>query len=394
MQTKVLCISNGHGEDQVAVRILEHLRHYPLTLSALPIVGLGEAYEKLGIPVLGPTKVLPSGGFVYMDSKELLKDLQGGLGGLTVQQWKTIKTWQKTGDFILAVGDIVVQLFAWASGLPYAFVATAKSDYYLGGQPTVFDPWDRWLMNSGKCRGVFIRDQITTNHLKEKKIERVYYLGNPMMDGLEPKGFNFETLGIPQGDRVGLVLPGSRPPEAYRNLQLLLNQLVQLGGQTPSKLHYLCALAGALEDEELAQLDWRFTPTAIGGYLEKGSLIVRLVRGLFADALKRADFAIAMAGTATEQCVGMGKPIFSFAGEGPQFTYAFAEAQTRLLGPSIFLCQNSEELKHKLWTTLENPEKLALFRDNGLERMGIAGASQRIAAQIFQLATENSRQPN
>jgi uncharacterized protein (TIGR03492 family) len=391
MQTQVLCISNGHGEDQVAVRILEHLREYPLTLSALPIVGLGEAYAKLGIPVIGPTRVMPSGGFVYMDGKELLKDLRGGLGNLTFQQWKTLKNWQKQGDFILAVGDIVVQLFAWASGLPYAFVATAKSDYYLGGKPTVFDPWDRWLMNSGKCQAAFIRDQITTTNLKKKKVERAYYLGNPMMDGLEPKGFNFETLGISQRSRVGLILPGSRPPEAYRNLQIILDQLVQLGGQAPPKLEYLCALAGALEDQELTQLGWRFIPTATGGYLEKGSLVVCLVRGLFADALERADFALAMAGTATEQCVGMGKPVFSFAGEGPQFTYAFAEAQTRLLGPSVFLCQKPEELKHKLWTTLENPEKLALFRDNGLERMGRAGASQSIAERIYELAQENAR---
>jgi uncharacterized protein (TIGR03492 family) len=386
MQTQVLCISNGHGEDQVAVRILEHLQHYPITLSALPIVGLGEAYKKLGIPVIGPTKVLPSGGFVYMDSKQLLKDMQEGLGGLTVQQWQTIQAWKKTGNFILAVGDIVVQLFAWASGLPYAFVATAKSDYYLGGKPTVFDPWDRWLMNSGQCRAVFIRDQITADNLKAKKIERAYYLGNPMMDGLEPKGFNFESLGILQHSRVGLILPGSRPPEAYRNLQLLLSQLTQLGGQTPSALQYLCALAGVLEDRELAQLGWRFTPTATGGYLAQGNLKVHLVRGLFADALQRADFAIAMAGTATEQCVGMGKPVFSFAGEGPQFTHTFAEAQTRLLGPSVFLCQSPEELKHKLWTTLENPEKLTLFKENGLERMGISGASQRMAEQIYKLA--------
>jgi uncharacterized protein (TIGR03492 family) len=390
MQTQVLCISNGHGEDQVAVRILEHLREYPLTLSALPIVGVGEAYEKLGIPVIGPARVMPSGGFVYMDGKELLKDIQGGLGSLTFQQWKTIKTWKKNGNFILAVGDIVVQLFAWASGLPYAFVATAKSDYYIGGKPTVFDPWDRWLMNSKKCRAAFIRDQITTTNLQEKKIKRACYLGNPMMDGLEPKGFNFETLGISRRSRVGLILPGSRPPEAYRNLQLILDQLVQLGGQAPPKLDYLCALVGALKNQELAQLGWRFIPTATGGYLENGSLVVRIVRGLFADALERADFALAMTGTGAEQCVGVGKPVFSFAGEGPQFTYAFAEAQTRLLGPSVFLCQKPEELKHKLWTTLENPEKLALFRDNGLERMGITGASKRIAEQIYELASERS----
>jgi len=40
-----------------------------------------------------------------------------------------------------------------------------------------------------------------------------------------------------------------------------------------------------------------------------------------------------MAGTATEQFVGLGKPAIAIPGIGPQFTAAFAEAQSRHLGP-------------------------------------------------------------
>ena len=58
--------------------------------------------------------------------------------------------------------------------------------------------------------------------------------------------------------------------------------------------------------------------------------------------LKQADIAIAMAGTATEQFVGLGKPAVIFPGEGPQFTYAFAEAQSRLLGCSITLVESPD----------------------------------------------------
>jgi len=43
-----------------------------------------------------------------------------------------------------------------------------------------------------------------------------------------------------------------------------------------------------------------------------------------------------MAGTAAEQAVGMAKPVLQLPGQGPQFTAGFAEAQRRLLGPTVF----------------------------------------------------------
>jgi hypothetical protein len=43
-----------------------------------------------------------------------------------------------------------------------------------------------------------------------------------------------------------------------------------------------------------------------------------------------------MAGTAAEQAVGLAKPVLQLPGQGPQFTASFAEAQRRLLGPTVF----------------------------------------------------------
>jgi len=130
---RLLCLSNGHGEDAIAIRILQALQQQPNPpkLAALPLVGEGRAYTQFGIPVVGPVKTMPSGGFIYMDGRQFARDLEGGLLQLTLAQFRTIRRWARQGGSILAVGDIVPLLFAWLSGAPYAFVGTAKSEYYL-----------------------------------------------------------------------------------------------------------------------------------------------------------------------------------------------------------------------------------------------------------------------
>lgn len=98
---------------------------------------MGHAYGGQGFELIGPTQAMPSGGFVYMDGKQLVRDVRGGLLRLTGQQFQAIRRWARTARqgsepaMILAVGDVVPLLFAWLSGQPYAFVGTAKSEYYL-----------------------------------------------------------------------------------------------------------------------------------------------------------------------------------------------------------------------------------------------------------------------
>ena len=100
---KLLCLSNGHGEDVIAVRILEQLQHHSSSpeIAALPLVGEGYAYTQAGIPIVGPVQKMPSGGFIYMDSRQLWRDVQGGLLKLTLTQYKVVQKWRKTGGVIL-----------------------------------------------------------------------------------------------------------------------------------------------------------------------------------------------------------------------------------------------------------------------------------------------------
>eukprot|EP00850_Spirogloea_muscicola_P002838 SM000011S19016 [mRNA] locus=s11:350416:351346:- [translate_table: standard] len=89
---QLLCLSNGHGEDTIAVSVLQELqklakeKRQAIHISALPLVGEGTAYLRAGMPIVGPTKAMPSGGFLYMDQKQLLGDVQAGLLALTVGQ--------------------------------------------------------------------------------------------------------------------------------------------------------------------------------------------------------------------------------------------------------------------------------------------------------------------
>lgn len=441
---KILCLSNGHGEDAIALRILRELQQqpHPPELAVFPLVGEGQAFAKLeNVPVIGPVQRMPSGGFIYMDRRELWRDVKGGLLQLTIAQFKAIRALVRSHNdsgnqnvVVLAVGDIVPLLFAWLSGAPYAFVGTAKSDYHLrdesGPLPrkswgisweswsgSVFLPWERWLMTRRRCRAVFPRDALTAQTLEKFGIPACN-LGNPMMDELEPEnpapGFysgdgEFREMGR---SLVITLLPGSRAPEAYANWQLIVEALSGiLSGFADRKLLFLGAISPELNLEALRPIlessGWRQDGETRTGRRE-GSILrapisnaqeinqespnfqlpltfvqrkatMILSQQSFNDYLYEADLAIAMAGTATEQFVGLGKPAIAIPGTGPQFTPAFAEAQSRLLGPSLILVDRPSEVSSAMQFLFRDPDRLQLIAENGQRRMGEPGAARRIA---------------
>ncbi|NEN88558.1 MAG: hypothetical protein F6K48_06300 [Okeania sp. SIO3H1] len=448
MTLKILCLSNGHGEDAIAVQILHELQKYPLppSLAALPIVGEGYAYTKVSrLSIIGPRQRMPSGGFIYMDRQQLWQDVKGGLLKMTFTQLKALKYWvsseTKLGHqvVIFAVGDIVPLLFAWLSGAPYAFLGTAKSEYLIrdetGKLPSkywvesfqhwsgsVYFPWECWLMSRSKCRAVLARDDLTAQILRKKSI-RAYYVGNPMMDGVE---FSNSLLSIDHSDaemqrQVTItLLPGSRSPEAYANWEIMIQAVVGLLETFPQqKFLFLGAIAPNLSLEPFITLlksnHWqveqemrtdtqnsilqlpvdRPVPTFFSG---KGSIqfpvkltsqnknaSLILDRQAFPEFVHRGNLAIAMAGTATEQFVGLGKPAIAIPGNGPQFTSAFAEAQSRLLGISVTLVKHPREVADAVKSLLNDSQRLQLIAKNGVQRMGKPGAAQRIADFLMQL---------
>jgi uncharacterized protein (TIGR03492 family) len=104
-----------------------------------------------------------------------------------------------------------------------------------------------------------------------------------------------------------------------------------------------------------------------------------LTQQAYNDCLYLGDVAIAMAGTATEQFIGLGKPAIAIPGNGPQYNPGFAEAQSRLLGISLTLVNQPSQVLPAIQSLLKNPDILHAIAENGIQRMGRAGAAQRIA---------------
>jgi uncharacterized protein (TIGR03492 family) len=118
-------------------------------------------------------------------------------------------------------------------------------------------------------------------------------------------------------------------------------------------------------------------PTALK-FTQKNATLI-LTTDDYNLCLLKGDCCIAMAGTATEQFVGLGKPAIAIPGKGPQFTPAFAEAQTRLLGPSLILVEQPDKVASVVQQLLHDPDWLQLIAENGQQRMGQPGAASRIA---------------
>ncbi|MEM8502698.1 MAG: lipid-A-disaccharide synthase-related protein [Cyanobacteria bacterium P01_D01_bin.1] len=418
----LLCISNGHGEDTIAVRILTAIRQRAPTvdLHALPISGAGHAYHRAVIPVIAQAKALPSGGFLNRDPQQLAKDLGGGLIQLTRSQLSAIRTWatitSANSAYILAVGDIVPLLFAYYSGLSYSFLGTAKSEYWLrdesgrhpsikpwdrfeGWSGSVYLPWERWLMSRQRCDNAFVRDEFTATHLLKRGIP-AQYLGNPMMDGLMD-GL-MDDLS-PSDDRLVarlnqdpaalsvLLLPGSRQPEAYDNWVRIVASLPGLIKAFPDRpLVLLAAIAPTLSRQKLTALlpsDWTGNDHDKSIYRHQSATLI--LSDAFNDCLHQAEIAIATAGTATEQFVGLGKPAITLPGNGPQFTRAFATVQSKMLGPSVQMVEEVSAVGRAIANLISDSDQLQLIHKNGKHRMGEPGAGDRIAKKVLEIMTNN-----
>ena len=107
-----------------------------------------------------------------------------------------------------------------------------------------------------------------------------------------------------------------------------------------------------------------------------------------------------MAGTATEQAVGLAKPIIQLPGRGPLFTTSFAEAQRRLLGKTVFCVKENFYNKKKLFLETANlivEISKQLNQDSQLKedclkealfRLGCEGGTRRITSSINDLISK------
>ncbi|MEG5052482.1 MULTISPECIES: lipid-A-disaccharide synthase-related protein [unclassified Microcoleus] len=391
----ILFLSNGHGEDAINCQILQALRvsGADVDVSAMPIVGDGAAYRRSTVPIIGPTSQMPSGGVFYMNPLFFLKDIGAGLIALTWQQLQAVWRHSRHCDLVVATGDIVAGAIAHASNRPYIIFLSAHSSYYEGRVDLGLILWQ--LLCSEKCLAVFTRDALTAADLNRQGLKKAQFVGNPVMDNLNSTG---KDLQLMPGVQTIALLPGSRLPEATDNLVLLLELVKEIASNSTVPVQFRAALVPALMpqlEDIAARCGWQMRsgklifPAIKRSFCEDKIVEVMCWADAFADILQQSSLVIGMTGTAVEQAVGLGKPVIAVPGNGPAFTYRFAEAQNRLLGDSVQVIgtqpANSDIIKEAALAvdrTLQDDKYLASCIQNGLERMGRSGSSIKIANYV------------
>jgi uncharacterized protein (TIGR03492 family) len=386
---RVLIISNGHGEDLNGSLIAAALRTLEprTTVAALPIVGSGSPYQSRGIPLLHRGRPLPSGGMVYQGFN-LWRDLAAGLVQQTLAQLVTAWRRGRHCQLVLSVGDHVPLAFALLTGRPTVVFLVSTSSHYEGRLR--LSPFTRWFCGLRRTRAVLTRDAASARELQAGGLAKARFLGYPIMDVLQP-GDPLPPPLAPAATILAL-LPGSRLPEAIDNLVLMLRLCEQLLQCDPGRCwRFLAAVVPGTGGEALAR-----AVEPIGWRLEQGLLVsgdgrcqVELRSDAFAAILHASQLVLGMAGTAVEQAVGLARPVVQLVGRGPQFSYAFAEAQSRLLGPTVWTVGSRPagpaELAAAAALVLEllaDPALPGRCRQAALERVGPAGGSLRIAAAL------------
>ncbi len=388
---KILFISNGHGEDLNGSLIAQEIPKInpDILIKALPIVGEGNSYKKLNIELIVSTKSMPSGGIFYLNPLNFIKDLISGLIGLTIKQFYAIYKQRKNFDLIVAVGDIVPIFFAYISGRKFMAFIVSTSSYYEGNLKLPL--LTAMMLKSKRCLKIFTRDQFTAEDLQKRGFTKAIFAGYPIMDTLQPSG---KDLNLLANILTIALLPGSRLPEALHNLELELQVCEELILRSESNFNFRAALVPSITENDLKLVaknqQWEYLEQGVlGKKIHQKQVIVRCYNNAFADILNHCNLVLGMAGTAVEQAVGLGKPVVQIPGNGPQFTYRFAEAQMRLLGLSVttvddykskkVICQ---EAAKKIINIVSDQKYQKLCLENGKERVGNPGGSYQIALEI------------
>jgi len=371
-------------------------------IEVMPLVGDGKIFDNFlsqKVTKIGFQKILPSGGFSNQSFIGLLNDLKEGMLIYLFKNW--IEIIKKTKDYkVLAIGDLLPLFYAWSTKCDFGFIGTPKSDYTWTSGPgksfsdyyhklkgSEWDPWEMHLMQSDLCKFVIVRDEITSKNLNIKKID-AQFLGNPMMDCLKDKSIEntfIDNNNYSNYSKV-ILLIGSRFPEAYSNLNVFLSYLKDFFFSKRFLIFIPLSSNSNIVEIEKQIINNQFVRDYTSSFLfgqqavwSKNNMTLLLGKNKFNSWAHIAEVGLANAGTATEQICGLGIPTLSVPGRGPQFTKSFAKRQQRLLGGCVSLCESKEIFHEKLIYLLGN-KKFRIFQGQiGKERMGVPGASKRIA---------------
>ena len=391
---RILVLSNGHGEDVSGCILARRLISIGNKVEALPIVGLGEAYKKEKINIIGKTRKFNTGGLGYNSLKGRIYDLFNGQIYYFFKKIWIVFLIRKKYDYFLVVGDIVPIFFAWLSRKKYFTYLVAYSSHYEGKLNL---PWPcKYFLKSPNSIRIYTRDLLTSIDLSNQLKKEVLFFGNPFIDKLLKNNIKDSNNSF----HIAL-LPGSRINELINNFELMLDIIQELANyKFFKKIKFNFALSSDLKMENVQNIlemrNWQFEKILSSKFkllYSYKSIKVFFKWNSFDDILTESDFAISMSGTAAEQVVGMSKPVLQVEGKGPQFTKVFAEAQRRLLGQHVYCFTNFSNKNEQITGTIDLIIKIMYLmkldnsflkscKENARNRLGNKNATLKITSDI------------
>ena len=389
----LIFLSNGHGEDVVACKVLDRIRTVRpgLSIAAWPMVGEGASYSARGIETVGTRNLLPSAGFATLDRNLMMRDLQAGWIGTHWNQFRDARSLRGRYRMAIAVGDIIPIAAGILSRSPFMFIGCAKSSYYNPGHG--YMGIEKRLLRR-YCALTFPRDRLTVAELEQAGVPTLY-LGNPMMDGLDPAG---DRLGVPEDSIVVGMLAGTRADAETNLLDLLAaaGRLHRLHPE-PSRIRIAFAARAELDPREVMTeivadprlSDWHVTELsnrpdgAVLRLAGPSGMETVITKGRFADILHMSDIVVGMAGTANEQAIGLGIPLVTAPSSGVQGDQ-YVKMKMKFFGESaVAVRREPDAIARAVVDILGDPERQAHMAAAGRERMGDPGASAAIADEIL-----------
>lgn len=379
MDTKIIFLSNGYGEDTISTYIIRELKNKinNIDISAFPLVNDGEKYKQNNIKVIGPTKILKSSGISgFLNIKNFIIDIKDGLLNLILKQLNFLKEYKnKKNIYLVAVGDIYPLFLSVfenkLSKTNVIFIPTAKS---YKTEP--FNFIEIYLMSLVNAN--FVRDEITYLKLKNK-LNNVYFVGNPVLD--------IEYLQLSENINLInniIILPG-RKQNCLNNLfyfikaiNLILNKI-----KTENILNFLPTFSIIVPD---------FYPINEIKNLIKNELnrenkekVYLLSDKYYRYVLENSYLVWGQGGSANEQAAGYKLPVISFNENN-----WYRKRQKKLLNNCLILVKQYEidSLVNETINLFKDKGKYDFLKEECYKEMGPLNGAINIANYIFNLITK------
>ena len=386
--TRVLFVSNGHGEAAIADRIAREMREMEPGSIRDHLALVGESAAE-SMREVGPRRAMPSGGLIAMGNvRNMLRDLRAGLLSLVAAQRRFLRSVRGSYDAAVAVGDVYCLAMARRAQTKTIFVGTAKS---VSVAP--YGKFERRLLS--RAQACFVRDDATVRSLREEGLS-VEPSRKRDRRSLRWRWRILTRTAASGGFDPALALfPGSRP-SAYGDAAFLLQVVAEVAAAHPSAGAVL-SIAPGLDPQRFAAdaqcAGWELSdgisariPFVLSA---RGRAVVRAWNGPLGVVLARADLVLGQAGTANEGAASAGVPVVAFDRERDTGSRWYRRRQQGLLDGALAVLPG--DLPAAVRRRRRTLERSRSTQADGRDRAGAHGRPGRRATHCRSRAGDRAR---